>query len=128
MANLPHRPKTVAMVCNAVEFARELAECFRNGLDDFLSYPCSDGDVLIRLERLMPGSDDDAVFGGQVQPPRFGGLIGSSPSFLEALSKFPKIAQSRATVLITGETGPARSSWRERSITKVPAAESPSCR
>jgi DNA-binding NtrC family response regulator len=37
--------------------------------------------------------------------PRFGGLIGSSRSFLEVLSKVPRIAQSRATVLITGETG-----------------------
>jgi DNA-binding NtrC family response regulator len=88
-------------VCNAVEFTLEIVECFRDGLDDFLSYPCGDADVLIRLKRLLAGEGEDPA---QVAP-RFGGLIGSSQSFLEVLSKVPRIAQSRATVLITGETG-----------------------
>ena len=78
--------------------------------NDFLLLPDRGCEMRARLSRLVadraPGADREVNrVMGALLPHAGPGLIGSSPAFQEQLRRLSKMAQARAPVLITGETG-----------------------
>jgi DNA-binding NtrC family response regulator len=76
-------------------------------LDDFISCPFRDSDVIARVRRLLPArqAGSDASSAGNSTTTTGDALIGNSPAFLELLRNLPAIAKSDATLVVTGETG-----------------------
>lgn len=79
-------------------------------LDDFLCCPFSELELVARIRRLV--SWDGGPFTAKAEYAaalkkrlHLESLVGDSDCFLRVLEKVPRIAQSDATVLITGETG-----------------------
>ncbi|MGB7946823.1 MAG: sigma-54 dependent transcriptional regulator, partial [Candidatus Binatia bacterium] len=75
--------------------------------DDFLICPFQDAELLLRTNRLL--QTKRAVPGWsratETENLHFDSLVGSSENFLKAVNKVLPLALSRATVLISGETG-----------------------
>jgi DNA-binding NtrC family response regulator len=75
------------------------------GLDDFVTCPVTGPDLVPRLRRLIKANRTT------VEPSRTGAdfrvesLVGKSPPFRKVVEQIPLLASSKATVLITGETG-----------------------
>jgi DNA-binding NtrC family response regulator len=77
-------------------------------VDDFLSCPFQEAELLLRIRRLLQSKGSKAILSekpGQNEALHFGALVGQSESFLCAVKNIPPLAQSDATVLICGETG-----------------------
>jgi len=73
-----------------------------DGVDDFLCCPVREIELIPRIRRLLPRRRPPPV---GLRPLKLDSLIGSSRPFLAAIEKIPRLADSDATVLITGETG-----------------------
>ena len=77
-------------------------------VDDFLSCPFQDSELFLRVERLL---QTNRVTNGSLRAEgikenlRLESLVGESENFLRAVEKISPLALSRATVLISGETG-----------------------
>lgn len=95
-----NRPRILAVVCNLDALENGFAEFARLGIDDFVSCPYRDVDLLIRVQRLLPQAAESSS-----GPGRFGSLVGTSRTFLDVLDKIPTVARSDATVMLRGETG-----------------------
>jgi DNA-binding NtrC family response regulator len=79
-------------------------------LDDFLCCPFSELELIARIRRLVPWSENTCTPKSPhalAMKERFHleSLVGDSACFLRVIEKIPRVAQSDATVLITGETG-----------------------
>lgn len=73
---------------------------------DFAHWPCSDRELVWRLDRLLvppsvPAPPDGAVRDALLQL----NIVGQSPVFLAAVSVLDRLANADAPVLIEGETG-----------------------
>jgi DNA-binding NtrC family response regulator len=76
-------------------------------VDDFLSCPFHESELLLRVRRLLQ-SKEKAISpkqSDQNEVLHFGALVGQSECFVRAIKNIPPLAQSDATVLICGETG-----------------------
>jgi DNA-binding NtrC family response regulator len=77
-------------------------------VDDFLSCPFQDSELFLRVKRLLR---TNRVTSGSLHAAAINenlpleSLVGESESFLKAVEKVSRLARSRATVLISGETG-----------------------
>jgi DNA-binding NtrC family response regulator len=77
-------------------------------VDDFLSCPFQDSELFLRVKRLL---QTRRVTNGYPRAEaikenlRLESLVGESDNFLRTVQKVPPLALSRATVLISGETG-----------------------
>lgn len=77
-------------------------------VDDFLSCPFQDSELFLRVKRLL---QTNRVTNGSLRAEgikensRLESLVGESENFLRAVEKISPLALSRATVLISGETG-----------------------
>lgn len=77
-------------------------------VDDFLSCPFDESELLLRVKRLLQSKPTTAVSSENSRPNEvlhFGALVGESESFVRAIKNILPLAQSDATVLICGETG-----------------------
>jgi DNA-binding NtrC family response regulator len=77
-------------------------------IDDFVSCPFHESELLLRVKRLLRSKGLTSVSSetpGTHEVLHFGALVGQSESFLRATKTIPPLAQSDATVLICGETG-----------------------
>jgi len=84
----------------------EILALLESGVNDFLVPPLRACEVLPRLWRVLgPASRPSAAPGSEAAGLRHLHLIGASPSFAAVIEKLPLLAQSNATVLISGETG-----------------------
>jgi two-component system, NtrC family, response regulator GlrR len=84
----------------------EILALLDSGVNDFLVPPLRACEVLPRLWRLLgPTSPPPAAPGSEAAGLRHLHLVGASPSFAAVIEKLPLLAQSNATVLISGETG-----------------------
>jgi len=97
-----HATSAVAVLCHWSNTVTELLESLENGLDDFFCCPIRDIDLIPRLRRLLSSAARSASV---PQSLKLDSLIGDSGIFLSAMQKIPRVANSDATVLITGETG-----------------------
>jgi DNA-binding NtrC family response regulator len=97
----------LALLCASWEKLPDLSSVLTN-VDDFLSCPFQDAELLLRVNRLLQtkrrtrGSLDITETKGDLY---FDSLVGRSQDFLKAVEKVLPLAVSRATVLISGETG-----------------------
>src|SRR5262249_37352906 len=103
-----NRVAMLALLCPASEdSARDLAPVL-NGVDDFLSCPFRDVDLILRVKRLLQKKRPNAA-SSVVQDPKekslHSPLVGRSPCFLRIMEKIPCLAHADSTVLISGETG-----------------------
>jgi hypothetical protein len=102
-------PRTLFLgVLCCLDEEREIPTSFIELFDDHLCCPFVEADLFLRLRRLLP---DARTGGGRLmrddfrKDTTFNGLLGDSPSFLEAVDRVPRIAISDCTCLIEGATG-----------------------
>ncbi len=79
-----------------------------NELDDFLYCPFREAELVARIQRLLQSDSYARTLSGACpikEKFHLESLVGDSESFLRVIEKIPRIAQSEATVLISGETG-----------------------
>jgi DNA-binding NtrC family response regulator len=77
-------------------------------VDDFLSCPFQDSELFLRVKRLLQTkrvTNGSFYSEGIKENLRLESLVGESENFLRAVEKISPLALSRATVLISGETG-----------------------
>ena len=101
------QPSILGIFCTGWDQPRDISESILDGLDDYVACPFKEVDLLPRIRRqLLPSISSMASRASEIKS-RFGleALVGESKSFIQALEKIPPLAQSDATVLITGETG-----------------------
>ncbi len=100
--------KTFVVLCDqAVQRKKGISSALID-VDDFLFCPYQENELLLRLTRLikdLPQSASGSVNKAANRAPDRDLLIGDSQSFLQALRKVSLMAQSKAPVVITGETG-----------------------
>jgi DNA-binding NtrC family response regulator len=83
-------------------------QSLQTGLDDFLTCPLRDIDVLPRIQRLLRRREETTTAPQAVTlraPWRIAGLVGESCLFRQVLQTVRRIAHADATVLLSGETG-----------------------
>ncbi|NKE72893.1 sigma-54 interaction domain-containing protein [Candidatus Manganitrophus noduliformans] len=93
----------VGLVCSKWVALHELYSILINRLDDFLSCPCREIDLILRLRRLLCRNRKSAE--ETKGDPRLESLVGEERCFVEVVEKIPLLARSDAAVLISGETG-----------------------
>ena len=77
-------------------------------IDDVIIPPFKDIEVIWKSRRLLKKRSPDktpAIKESLVQELGLNNIIGKNPTFLKTLTKIPLLADSNATILITGETG-----------------------
>jgi len=92
----------VGVFCQLSETLTNLAEQLIPELDDFFCCPIRELEWGPRIRRLLPAPEPKVLRRGEL---KLDSLIGESEVFLSAIEKVPRLANSDATVLITGETG-----------------------
>ena len=98
----------LGLFCSGKHTPAAVHHAMCNGLDDFLSCPFKDIDLLPRMQRFVEGQET-ALYSAQDTDVKAqlhrAGLIGESASFLRVIEHVLKVAHSDATVLLNGETG-----------------------
>ena len=90
-------------VLTAVATASNTIEAMRLGAVDHLTKPIGRADIADLLRRMLP--DAVAAVAQSRADPSEDGLVGSSPAMRDVQKAIGMLADSDATVLITGETG-----------------------
>ncbi len=96
-------PPNVA-VLTAVPTAANTIEAMRLGAVDHLAKPIGRADLAALLPRLLPARPDDSAPPATASTPD-GEMVGASAALREVQKAIGLLADSDATVLITGETG-----------------------
>ena len=90
---------------------REHISSLANMADEFLFCPFQEKDVLFRINKVLQarlnimGHYHTTLNGDEILKEQPVPLIGNSPPFRKTLAQIPLLANTQATVLITGETG-----------------------
>lgn len=98
----------LCLFCDGWNTTSEILQLLFVGMDDYLSCPFKEIDLLPRVQRLLYGKNSESTHGctGKAKDiPHPGFLIGKSNCFLQEVRKVTLLANSDATVLISGETG-----------------------
>ncbi len=90
-------------VLTAVATSANTIEAMRLGAVDHLTKPIGRADIANLLRRMLP--DAVAALAQSSADPNEDGLVGSSPAMRDVQKAIGMLADSDATVLITGETG-----------------------
>jgi DNA-binding NtrC family response regulator len=107
-ARLIHHPLGIPVLAILPESANEqLRQVVLDVTDDFLFYPLRDGELSLRVERILKTRQGDAEHVLEKLQSEMGrsNLVGKHESFLRAVESTALMAGSKAPVLITGETG-----------------------
>jgi hypothetical protein len=102
------RASIIALLCARWDRVLEDSASVLAKVDDFLSCPFHESELLLRVRRLLQSKGTKAISlekPGTNEALHFGALVGGSESFVRAIKNIPPLAQSVATVLICGETG-----------------------
>jgi hypothetical protein len=102
------RASIIALLCPRWDRVLEDSASVLAKVDDFLSCPFHESELLLRVRRLLQSKGTKAISLeklGTNEALHFGALVGGSESFVRAIKNIPPLAQSVATVLICGETG-----------------------
>ena len=110
LGELKRRAIDVPVVLMTASSAIDSAvDAMKNGAQDYLIKPLDIDELSIVVERTLDGlrlRQEAAALKSQVgDPARFDNIIGHSPEIRAVFRKVTQIAPSRATVLLTGETG-----------------------
>jgi DNA-binding NtrC family response regulator len=108
LARLVYDPLGIPVLAILPESANEqLRQVALEVADDFLFYPLRDGELSLRLQRILEarrGNAENVLEKLQSETGR-SHLVGKHGSFLRAVESVALLAASKAPVLITGETG-----------------------
>jgi DNA-binding NtrC family response regulator len=102
------RAAIFAVVCPGFNHPRTELPSTLDSVDDFLSCPFHENELLLRVRRLLQSRGKTATSSDQPDTNKalhFGALVGQSECFVRAIKSIPPLAQSDATVLVCGETG-----------------------
>jgi len=98
----------LALFCVGSNEPIDILPCDFDAVDDFLSCPFREGELTLRIKRLLHSksatkmSSDLSEEKWQFHPVS---MVGESPRFLQVIEQIPLLADCQATVLISGETG-----------------------
>ena len=97
----------LGLFCAERDSCDDVVRSLRSGLDDFLFYPFRAIDMIPRIQRLLHSHSHAAAgsTGNGLRRFRLASLVGESERFIREVEKIPPLADSDATVLISGETG-----------------------
>jgi DNA-binding NtrC family response regulator len=90
------------MLLTAHGDVRTSVRAMKAGVLDFLTKPCDDDDLLAAVRRAVSGRFPTRLAGRVV---RIGGIVGESDALQAVLQQIELVADTDATVLITGESG-----------------------
>ncbi len=99
--------KTFAVLCDRDVQKENIPPALIN-VDDFVFCPYQENEFLLRIKRLLKRKRQTTAtaFNRVTENPRdLNLLVGDSETFLQAVSKVGLLAQSKAPVVISGETG-----------------------
>jgi len=103
------QPHTAVILMTAHGTVDTAVEAMKNGAFDYLVKPYNVAELRIILERafqLRKLRDEVTALRTEVQDKyRLGNIVGTSPVMQEVYKKVGRVAQTNATVLITGESG-----------------------
>ena len=98
----------LGLFCKRLGTPYEILKSLHNGLDDFVSCPFKEVDLIPRVQRFLQKESRPHI---SLKPKavkellHMESLIGESECFLREVEKIPRMANSDSTVLILGETG-----------------------
>lgn len=102
----PGLPVVVMTAFGAVDTA---VQAMRSGAIDYLNKPINTGELLIVIERAMQESrlrrESHELRRRLDERYRFENVVGAAPAMQQLFKMAAQVAQSRATVLVTGEPG-----------------------
>jgi DNA-binding NtrC family response regulator len=101
----PHPPLVGVFASESAADQTEINEAIHFGLDDFITAPLRPVEIELRLRKSLEQTCHGATLSPFPHDNFARPLIGQSPAFIAAIRQLPTIAQSSATVLISGETG-----------------------
>jgi len=132
-------PQVAIMVMTGYGSVDHAVEMLKNGIDDYLTKPVNHDELAFRLDRIFDQRqlvDENSALREQVRVS--GGkreMLGESKPIRDVMALVDKVANTDATVLITGESGVGkelvaqaihdRSSRREKPFVKVSCAALP---
>ena len=96
--------KTFVLLCDRHAPHEEVPAALID-VDDFLFCPYQENEFLLRIRRLLRGMPRQLDSSARRKPGNLDLLIGESEPFLRAIRKVGLLAQSKAPVVISGETG-----------------------
>lgn len=98
----------LGLLCVGWDSPHEICRSLESSLDDFLTCPFREIEILPRIQRLLRW-ENAAIASSRAEAIKekfhLESLVGESECFLRAIGKIPALAESNATVLIAGETG-----------------------
>jgi len=108
-----HHPNTTVIMITGYGTVESAVEAIRQGAFDFLTKPLIDDELLMALERAINQRrviEENRNLKAQLDL-RFGleNIIGHDPRMLKVFDMIDSVADTKATVLITGESGTGKS-------------------
>lgn len=102
-----HRAPVLALLCPRLDQRFDEISCFLARVDDFISCPFQEAELLVRVERLLRAQamTDSSRSKAAMENMHFESPVGKSENFLRAAGKILPLALSNITVLLSGETG-----------------------
>ncbi|BDC50845.1 acetoacetate metabolism regulatory protein AtoC [Bryobacterales bacterium F-183] len=104
-------------------------EALKRGAADYFSKPWDNEKLLIEIERMISKrrleSENQALKRALKQRYSFPNIVGKSDSMLRVLDLVTQVASSRATILVTGETGTGKELIAKAIHANSPRADEP---
>lgn len=98
----------LGVFCGEEDTPADVSQALSYGLDDFLTCSLRDIEVFPRVQRFFQ-EQKQTMTTPQTQEMKatfhIEGLVGKNDGFLRIIHKLPSVAESEATVLLSGETG-----------------------
>jgi len=102
-------PETSIIIITAYASADNAVEAMKNGAEDYLVKPFSLDEIRIIIKRVMEKRGiliDNALLREQLKEKySFDNIVGNSEPMIEVYKMINKVKDTKATVLVTGETG-----------------------
>jgi two-component system response regulator PilR (NtrC family) len=101
-------PDTIVVIITAFGTTESAVEAMKLGAFDYIQKPFKMDDIRLVVKNAIEKQrlqKDVSILKEQLKTPSLENIIGKSPAMLELFSMIPKVAQSNAPVLITGESG-----------------------
>ncbi len=99
------RPDTSVVISTAYGSIENAVEAMRKGAFDYLTKPFSIQDVFDVIDRVLQDRGGEVVYPPPVPAPGSAGLLGESDAIRSIRERINRIAPTRTTVLIEGQTG-----------------------
>lgn len=102
-------PEVQVILVTAFGAVATAVQAMRNGATDYLTKPLNSDELLIVLERAVENAtlrrDSHRIRRELANRVRFDNLIGESPEMQQVFKTVAQVAPTRATVLLTGDSG-----------------------